>query len=958
MKRFLLGFAVFCFCHVLAQEPYALLLDKKAGLPSQSVYNIHQDKAGFIWIASDVGLTRYDGFRFETFYCEEQTSFSGSCIKEDKYGRIWYENFDGYLYYVDPNSLEMKALNDANCIGYMPFGVTQNHLLHLDTQGISVYDLKTLKKVKTFGLKMYNPQHTAHSNHQFYFLDEGVLTTVNEDLSKKTVKIEVVGRYPHQIFSLTDSLFVILPKFDQNKELHFYDASLKVIKKIDISDVQLIHHINFIDNLLWISSPSGTHVYDLNGKKINQYFSNLSISCVLKDRQNNYWFSSTNQGVLVVPKLDNKFMFGGDQVPSKIVPYTNGSYLISTKKGEIFQVNKFFEIIRTLVSEKEMGEIFFLNYDKTNDILSYTANRFAQINATTLKTQTSPSYSIKDIALIDNKYYAFAASNVSGIYIKDEKMKSKWDTYLGLRNEFDVLVFFLNLRSRSVAYDSVHEKIYFATNVGLYEISTGNKRELLYKGKSFFASKLTMFDGNLYALSTKGNMYKIDEKGNFELLNTKYGIAEYDIRFMRNFEKSLVFASTSYVYQLDWFTKKLKTFDLNISEFDINDLFVEDDILYLLINKGVIQTSLNVEQTEELEPKFVINHIRSKDLKYSSNEQVVLKHDYNEVKIEYSILDFGKSIPSSLYYRVNQGAWNKTSPLSRELNFPKLEAGSYTIDFKFKDSQIVSSFSFTLLKPWWKGLWFILSFIFLVSLLAYLYYRSRVKILSDKNKLLEENVQLEKNLRHSVLTTIKSQMNPHFLYNALNTIQAYIYSNDKENAGKYLIKFSKLTRKVLEMSELETVGLDEELETIQLYLDLEKARFDDDFTVVLNTPEIEHFDDIKVPPMLIQPYIENAIKHGLLHKNGEKILEINLTEKENFLIVVIDDNGIGRKRSGELNKIKAKSHKSFASDANLRRLEVLNHAKNNKFSVQYVDKMDDFGNSLGTTVEIKIPLNK
>lgn len=199
-------------------------------------------------------------------------------------------------------------------------------------------------------------------------------------------------------------------------------------------------------------------------------------------------------------------------------------------------------------------------------------------------------------------------------------------------------------------------------------------------------------------------------------------------------------------------------------------------------------------------------------------------------------------------------------------------------------------------------------------------------------------------------------MNPHFLYNALNTIQAFIYTNDKENAGKYLLKFSKLTRQVLEMSEKETVTLNEEIDTIKLYLELEKARFDEDFEYNIKIECFEKLDNIKVPPMLIQPYIENAIKHGLLHKSGKKELQISFVENDKLLNVLIEDNGIGRTRSAQINKSKNEEHKSFSSDANLRRLDLLNHGRERKLKINVIDKYNDDGVACGTIVQITIPI--
>ena len=217
-------------------------------------------------------------------------------------------------------------------------------------------------------------------------------------------------------------------------------------------------------------------------------------------------------------------------------------------------------------------------------------------------------------------------------------------------------------------------------------------------------------------------------------------------------------------------------------------------------------------------------------------------------------------------------------------------------------------------------------------------------------------MQLEQNLSKSVLTSIKAQMNPHFFYNALNTIQAYIFTNDADNASKYLSKFSKLTRKILEMSEADLVKLSEEIDTLKLYLELEQSRFEDDFTFHIYVDDSVDLEMTRLPPMLVQPYVENAIKHGLLHKQGNKTVEIRFEKRDAYIYISIEDNGIGRQMSNELNTIKKNKHKSFATDANAKRIDVLNKSTANQVSFEIIDKMDENNLPTGTCVLLKIPL--
>ena len=223
-----------------------------------------------------------------------------------------------------------------------------------------------------------------------------------------------------------------------------------------------------------------------------------------------------------------------------------------------------------------------------------------------------------------------------------------------------------------------------------------------------------------------------------------------------------------------------------------------------------------------------------------------------------------------------------------------------------------------------------------------------------KNKLMEEKFELEKELNRSVLTSIKSQLNPHFFYNALNTIQSFVYMDDRKNASNYLGRFSKLTRTILEMSEKETISLKEEIEALTLYLELEKMRFEDSFSFEINYQGVDAELE-NIPPMLIQPYVENAVKHGLLHKKGNKTLKLTFKKNGNFITVSVDDNGIGRKKSSEINKLKNPDHKSFAMAANEKHLRLLSSEKNSSLMIQFIDKMNDDDTPAGTTVLLQIP---
>ncbi len=218
--------------------------------------------------------------------------------------------------------------------------------------------------------------------------------------------------------------------------------------------------------------------------------------------------------------------------------------------------------------------------------------------------------------------------------------------------------------------------------------------------------------------------------------------------------------------------------------------------------------------------------------------------------------------------------------------------------------------------------------------------------------------QLKLDQANSELTALKSQMNPHFIFNALNSIQELFMIGDKKMANEQMGNFAQLTRKILDLSGKQSIYLSEEIEILTMYLELESMRFENSFTYKIHLPKTIDEDYIQLPPMLIQPYIENCMKHGLLHKKGAKQLDIyfQLNETETILTCIIDDNGIGRAASAEINKKRPKSHVSFSTSATEKRLQLLNQSKQENIAVVFEDKVDESKNALGTKVIIQIPI--
>ena len=210
----------------------------------------------------------------------------------------------------------------------------------------------------------------------------------------------------------------------------------------------------------------------------------------------------------------------------------------------------------------------------------------------------------------------------------------------------------------------------------------------------------------------------------------------------------------------------------------------------------------------------------------------------------------------------------------------------------------------------------------------------------------------------SRLQSLRLQMNPHFLFNALNSIQQMILANEEIVATKYLSRFSKLLRTILVHSDKEMITLKEEVEIIHMYVELESVRFKDSFTYSIECDEKIESEEIKIPTLLIQPFVENAIWHGLMHKEGNRKLTIRFTEEKDMLACIIEDNGIGRKKAQELNSVSGhdKKHTGKGIAVSEERLKTLKNSRGRTGSITIKDLTNVSGENCGTQVIIHFPI--
>ena len=381
----------------------------------------------------------------------------------------------------------------------------------------------------------------------------------------------------------------------------------------------------------------------------------------------------------------------------------------------------------------------------------------------------------------------------------------------------------------------------------------------------------------------------------------------------------------------------------------VNDITIYKDTVYVATTGGISYLPANLNLPVADITTFITKvSVHGEDIQVMKN--YTLPYDKNDISISFSGADLTGYYPL-FEYRINEAAWQKTDKNNIEL---RLASGKYDIQIRGMKrdgsaSSQTESISFYIKTPFWQSgiFWSIL--VISLFIISFFVLETRNK---QKRKAEVEKVVTEKKLTELEMQALKAQINPHFVFNCLNSIKGFIFDKDFKQADKYLDKFSDLMRSTIDNSDAAIISLQNEIIYLDNYLQLEKLRFEDKFDYKIEVAADIDKEQYFVPAMLLQPYVENAIRHGmrfLENKKGQ--ININVNKENNFLVCEIDDNGIGREKAAVLKSKRHVEYQSRGMNISKRRAELYN------IDQEVTDKKDENGNATGTTITVKIPLN-
>ncbi|NOT36075.1 MAG: histidine kinase [Saprospiraceae bacterium] len=992
----------------------------KDGMPEKYVYCATQDSMGYMWFGTVSGLYRYDGHNFKYFKSTinkpgRTIANVLQAVFCDQAGNLWLGSLNDLQWYnpqlntfwsPDENIKEVLDVKNSNILH---FSTDSKNQIWVSTMNNAFFKFNPkdssfthFKKIIPNKLSSATWRVFETSNGNYYSVHSHGLIHFNPDNYKfkhypfpgnqisnayydKSLNKILLTTYEKGILAFNPETNT-LDKYFFNNETLYKNHLLCLAKgpddKIWIGSYPLFA-IDLTQKDLKIFKPEINSEYSLKSSKI----CNLFI-----DRQQNIWICSYN-GLSMLSR-DNQQIYslplvlktGGSFEPSGIleVPWTkellignpgSGLFNIDRNSGEsclianpleagnnaiknLFKSNKGIvyaiddkNLFRYLIHEKKLVPVSTLNIkDKfadrfVNNVVDdnnkvyfgyrsggcYTLdlNNFKLSKIIKSEIDTS-NVNNKDNTLIpclkDSKGILWFTSN-PGLYSYDSKL-NRWTNYSSYPE-------FSNLNQAYSLEEDVYGHYWIVSLNGLYEFYFEDLKPVVKNYNQ--DSKVGLNDGYLYQIKKEPGTDKL-------WIASGKGLIRFDPRM----KKVLTILGQQHGFS-DIIYEFIITDDRKLCQFDIGVLNILDLNSYKFNNyiQPVQISSFKIEDKE----------ISLQDI--FSNEPYHIEYSKNFLSFEFSSLNMSNSNQVKYTYLLEGNDKEWSEPHNRNyISFSGLKPSKYVLHLKAInnsgiESSSITKFPFIITPPFWNTWWFRSLFLTFLGGIVIFFLRFRIQNIKQEEK---QKQEFQKKIGDVEMKALRAQMNPHFIFNSLNSVQKYILKKDHHTAAQYLTKFARLMRLILDHSDQNYIMISSELELLRLYIEMESLRFDQAFVCHFEIDPKLNAEVSEIPSMLVQPYVENAIWHGLLHKEEPGNLYLKfLLKSEDLLEVVIEDDGIGRTKATELKSKQVLKKKSYGMQITGSRIAILNRIHQIETKIIIEDLVKDNKPS-GTRITITIPI--
>ncbi len=909
------------------------------------IYGITQDLDRNIWLTTSNGVYKYDGLNFKNYKNEQLGGNDFFQPTIAKSGRLYFTTITGNIYTFRNEEIVLFKKNDVpNAKEYTSMVCSENYIYTISND--SLYQIDSLaNRTCIFGYEnaFARFQYKNYKDHQrMTFYTTGLRDKITVEGSKVNIQSNKQHAFETEL-SNTESLILIngSPRFYTRKvdnDFFHYKADINGNFKPAKEKDNIAIWYNCSNNNKWVikAFEEGLEFTGAGAKKTQSIFSDYIINYIFEDSEGNIWIGTQNNGLILISNVNN-FLLTTDEPVKGLESSYNSIFSISSNKTYI--LDPITNIVSTIPNINALSNVYLIA-DKRRP------NSFIVQNSTGLQHyknfELNNNFEISSSLIKRHHWYKdslIILSSINGAHLFDPSMAATNQRIGPLYNRCIDAIWVENTKEYFVASSK--------GLVACHQNGSINKY-IKYNNVPLDIQLLFEYETSVFAISTSGKIYKI----NSNTYATDF-IAELD----KNFLVGGIIKDAN-IYLID----KQKLFVFNCERNQLSELPLQlspnmqlsggvlyNDVLWLGSNRGFIHYSLNQQNDKSSAPNLFIEVVNNKiPIK---SQQRIFNYLENHFIFKIRNRDFKHHGLSKIHYQLvgSDKTTALVSSIKGDIEYKSLSPGRYTFKAQIINPAGFSSdwkeFSFEITPPYWQTWWFyLLAVLVLITVFSiFTSYRQRTKNIKR---------ELERRLIESELTAIKAQMNPHFIFNCLNSIQDLILKQDVRASNRYLGLFSDLVRKTMEDSSKESVVLSRELNLLKLYLDLEKLRFKDlNYSIIYSFSEDE-LEQNSIPPMLIQPFLENALKHGLLHHIGDKNLEVQIVRNKDDLIFQIKDNGVGLKEGMKIKKRQSK-YRSFSGDAISKRIDLINTEAIFKIDFEIFDFSQNPDNKWTTIVEVR-----
>lgn len=950
-------FAKFLFAFLLnvqilsGQQPSYFTIGKEQ-FEGVQIYNVIQDKKHNYWFATDQGFYKYDSHTFERVDCDGMKGLSAFGFVINRTGTIFCHNLNHQILKIENGFCSVfYELSESERSSDMSLSVTPENNLVVIARIPLILDVNG---------KKLNSNTDYHGSYGFPFHTQtgaiichapgkdAVLEISKTTFSLKPIK-NSLQKTPGQLsfFRVNKRTFAIS---NHNKTVYGFneeDYELLPLTHQPLLKTQEFMRFYNINNQIWIAGTS-EGVRKLEGdscEEISEHmYSDYYISHMYKDHEGNILLSTFNRGVLVIPDpeiLDVISLPGKQSIVSVHRDNQLGMILGSTQGELIALKNGTFQSLSNTGKKPLLSINSWINFP----YVIYDDGEIKAYHKQSGKIIQVSEGSLKDAALMDSTTIYLALN--SGI---------RKIIHAGSNTFENEVIPALKLRTYAIEVEPGTKNIFVASSDGLRIIKQDGKIEQpVFDGINLFANDI-FSDKKLLCVATKKNGLLYFKNGKvihrfFPKINQK----EVEIYKLILVNNKLYANSSQGFIVLDSTGTTLGKLNRvqGFSNNKIYDFEIIGNEIWLIHSRGL--QKINIRSLLDLKKEKPVLEISTVTVnnKIVENNLIrgVFKSDQRKIRFTLSSPTLRNKENIRYYYKLMgyENNWLIAGYDENEIAYNALAPGDYTFTAKAENQGTYSEtkrYAFSIAVPFYYSWWFVsLEFLFFLILVVLVY---KWQLRSQRRKSEQQG-----ELNASKLTAIQSQMNPHFIFNALNSIQDLILKGDVENSYSYITTFSNMVRKTLKYSERDFIDVSQELKLLELYLSLEKLRFKKDLDYVINTEQV---DELMIPPLLIQPFVENSLVHGLLHKEGKKKLTITMRLGE-MCVCTIEDNGVGREKAKLIKQRQRAEHESFSGRAIQKRFEILSKTFQGNFGYMYEDLYEGDKVS-GTRVTLHIPIKR